>query len=150
MWANCRTRSSAPARSAEGKKLRPSDLPPKITQKVEVCDAKIEAIKHQLPIGSTLDDFIRKQERIFIRETLKYNEGSREKTASMLGVSIATLYRKMGLKLEREKILQWAAELSAARCVGEVAVFGGKAAASCLRCFTPTPGISTARGIRGP
>ena len=28
--------------------------------------------------------------------------GSREKTASMLGVSIATLYRKMGLNVERK------------------------------------------------
>jgi DNA-binding NtrC family response regulator len=91
---------------AEGKKIRPADLPPKITQKVEVADIDNEAIRHQLPIGSTLDDFIRKQERLFIRETLKYNEGSREKTASMLGVSIATLYRKMGLRLEREKVLQ--------------------------------------------
>jgi DNA-binding NtrC family response regulator len=90
----------------EGKKLRPSDLPPKITQKIEVSDAEFEGVRHQLPIGSTLDDFIRKQERMFIRETLKFNQGSREKTASMLGVSIATLYRKMGLKLEREKILQ--------------------------------------------
>ena len=64
-----------------------------------------ERMKHTLPIGSKLNDFIKKQERVFIRETLKYNEGSREKTASMLGVSIATLYRKMGLKLERDKML---------------------------------------------
>ena len=34
---------------------------------------------------------------------VEFNEGSREKTAGMLGVSIATLYRKMGLKVEREK-----------------------------------------------
>lgn len=91
---------------AEGPKIRPADLPPKITQKVEVSDADLDGVRHQLPIGSSLDDYIRKQERMFIRETLKFNEGSREKTASMLGVSIATLYRKMGLKLEREKILQ--------------------------------------------
>ncbi len=90
---------------AEGKKLRPVDLPPKITQKIEVSDLENNGVKHQLPIGTSLDDYIRKQERMFIRETLKYNEGSREKTASMLGVSIATLYRKMGLKLEREKML---------------------------------------------
>ena len=91
---------------ADGKKVRPADLPPKITQKIEVTDADMAGVRHQLPIGSSLDDYIRKQERIFIRETLKFNEGSREKTASMLGVSIATLYRKMGLKLERDKILQ--------------------------------------------
>jgi DNA-binding NtrC family response regulator len=91
---------------AEGKRVRPVDLPPKITQKVEVSDADLAGVRHQLPIGTSLDDYIRKQERLFIRETLKFNEGSREKTASMLGVSIATLYRKMGLKLERDKMLQ--------------------------------------------
>jgi len=91
---------------AEGKRVRPVDLPPKITQKIEVTDADLAGVRHQLPIGSSLDEYIRKQERLFIRETLKFNEGSREKTASMLGVSIATLYRKMGLKLERDKMLQ--------------------------------------------
>lgn len=91
---------------AEGTKIRPADLPPKITQRVEVNDSEREGVKHQLPIGSSLEEFIRKQERLFIRETLKFNEGSREKTASMLGVSIATLYRKMGLRMEREKMLQ--------------------------------------------
>lgn len=90
---------------ADDKRIRPSDLPPKITQKVEISDDENERMKHSLPIGSKLNDFIKKQERMFIRETLKYNEGSREKTASMLGVSIATLYRKMGLKLERDKMM---------------------------------------------
>jgi transcriptional regulator with PAS, ATPase and Fis domain len=55
-----------------------------------------------LPIGTKLDDFIKSQERLFIQETLKLNNGSREKTAYMLGVSIATLYRKMGLNTERK------------------------------------------------
>ena len=90
---------------AENGRVRPCDLPPKITQKVEVSDEENEKLKHELPIGSSLSDYVTKQEQMFIRETLKYNEGSREKTASMLGVSIATLYRKMGLKADREKIL---------------------------------------------
>ena len=90
---------------SEKGRVRPVDLPPKVTQKVEISDDEEEQIKHQLPIGSKLSDYIKKQEKMFIRETLKYNDGSREKTASMLGVSIATLYRKMGLKLERDKIL---------------------------------------------
>lgn len=90
---------------AEDERLRPVDLPPKITQKIEITDEENQKLKHQLPIGSKLSDYIKKQEKIFIQETLKYNEGSREKTASMLGVSIATLYRKMGLKLERNKML---------------------------------------------
>ena len=90
---------------ADDVRIRPVDLPPKITQRVEITDDENERMKHQLPIGGKLGDFIKKQERMFIRETLKFNEGSREKTASMLGVSIATLYRKMGLKLERDKML---------------------------------------------
>ena len=92
-------------RVADDTRIRPTDLPPKVTQKVEISDDENERMKHSLPIGGKLNDFIKKQERMFIRETLKYNEGSREKTASMLGVSIATLYRKMGLKLERDKML---------------------------------------------
>lgn len=75
-----------------------------MAQKVEITDDD-EQTTHQLPIGTKLAEFIKKQEKLFIRETLKYNGGSREKTASMLGVSIATLYRKMGLKLERDKML---------------------------------------------
>ena len=90
---------------SEDKRIRPTDLPPKITNKVEINDDENEAIKHQLPIGVKLSDYIKKQEKVFIRETLKYNNGSREKTAGMLGVSIATLYRKMGLKVERDKLL---------------------------------------------
>ncbi len=89
---------------SEDGRIRPIDLPPKVTQKVEITE-KDEKITHHLPIGTPLSEFIKKQEKLFIRETLKFNGGSREKTASMLDVSIATLYRKMGLKLERERIL---------------------------------------------
>jgi DNA-binding NtrC family response regulator len=90
---------------AEDGRIRPVDLPSKISQKVEVSEDESGRIRQVLPIGTKLTEFIKKQERVFIRETLRYNEGSREKTASMLGVSIATLYRKMGLKLERDKML---------------------------------------------
>ena len=77
---------------AEGGRIRPVDLPPKVTQKVEITDED-EKTTHHLPIGTGLSDYVRKQEKLFIRETLKYNGGSRETAASMLGVSIATLYR---------------------------------------------------------
>ncbi len=87
---------------AEGDRVKPSDLPTKVTQQIEVPTPSANAGVTKLPIGSTLDDFIKAQERLFIQETLKYNSGSREKTASMLGVSIATLYRKMGLNAERK------------------------------------------------
>jgi DNA-binding NtrC family response regulator len=83
-------------------RIRPSDLPTKVSQQIEVPSPAQGGNKVQLPIGSPLDDFIKAQERLFIQETLKYNNGSREKTASMLGVSIATLYRKMGLNVERK------------------------------------------------
>ncbi len=89
---------------ADKGRIRPADLPPKVTNKVEIKEEESGG-KMALPIGSNLNDFIKKQEKLFIRETLKFNEGSREKTATMLGVSIATLYRKMGLKLERDKML---------------------------------------------
>lgn len=88
---------------AEGDAIKPSDLPAKVTQKVEApLDPASGEGKQRLPIGSTLDEFIRGQEKLFIAETLKFNNGSREKTASMLGVSIATLYRKMELNVERK------------------------------------------------
>ncbi|MEM7698807.1 MAG: sigma-54 dependent transcriptional regulator [Verrucomicrobiota bacterium] len=89
---------------AEGGRIRPIDLPAKVTQKVEITDED-EKTTHHLPIGLSLKEYIEKQEKLFVRETLKFNEGSREKAASMLNVSIATLYRKLGLKLEREKLL---------------------------------------------
>lgn len=88
---------------AEGNTIKPSDLPSKVTQKVEApTESPISAEpRMRLPIGTTLDDFVRTQEKLFINETLKFNNGSREKTASMLGISIATLYRKMELNVER-------------------------------------------------
>lgn len=90
---------------AEGSTIKPVDLPSKVTQKTEAASSETPAVpaepRTRLPIGSTLDDFVRSQEKLFINETLKFNNGSREKTASMLGISIATLYRKMELNVER-------------------------------------------------
>ena len=51
-----------------------------------------------LPVGKKLDDFIRDQERRFIEETIKHNAGNREKAARVLGISMATLYRKIEAK----------------------------------------------------
>jgi DNA-binding NtrC family response regulator len=48
-----------------------------------------------LPIGKTLDYVLSTIERRFIEETLIFNEGIRERAAQMLGVSTATLYRKI-------------------------------------------------------
>jgi DNA-binding NtrC family response regulator len=88
---------------SENDTIQPSDLPAKVTQKSDAPSSTHPTGSEpvSLPIGSTLDSFVRAQEKIFINETLKYNNGSREKTASMLGISIATLYRKMELNVER-------------------------------------------------
>jgi len=49
----------------------------------------------KLPIGEQLSPFVRDMERKFIRATLESSGGSKEQAASILGISLATLYRKM-------------------------------------------------------
>jgi DNA-binding NtrC family response regulator len=51
-----------------------------------------------MPVGQTLDEYIREQERRYIEETIKLNSGNRERAAKMLDISMATLYRKLELK----------------------------------------------------
>src|SRR5205085_1029409 len=57
----------------------------------------------EMPIGQRLDEFIQTQERGYIERTLRFNNGSREKTASMLGISMATLYRKLELSKNKQR-----------------------------------------------
>jgi DNA-binding NtrC family response regulator len=54
-------------------------------------------------VGHSLADFITKQERRFIEETIRHNAGARDKAAQMLGISTATLYRKMDASAKRPK-----------------------------------------------
>jgi DNA-binding NtrC family response regulator len=54
-----------------------------------------------MPVGQTLDEFIQQQERGYIEATLNQCGGSREKAASMLGISMATLYRKVEPKSKK-------------------------------------------------
>ena len=56
-----------------------------------------------MPVGKKLDDFIRDQERRFIEETIKHSAGNREKAAKVLGISMATLYRKIEAKAVKAK-----------------------------------------------
>ncbi|HXJ61733.1 MAG TPA: sigma-54 dependent transcriptional regulator [Verrucomicrobiae bacterium] len=46
------------------------------------------------PVGA-LKDFMREQELSYLNRALAYTAGSKEKAAEMLGVSLATLYRKL-------------------------------------------------------
>lgn len=88
--------------------VRRQDLPPHIVQPFSLklenaeCDES-EAMKSlnsvPLPVGLSLDDFISVLERRFIEETIRFNQGSRDRAALMLEISTATLYRK----IEHEK-----------------------------------------------
>ena len=49
----------------------------------------------KLPVGQSLDAFVKDLERRFIEETIRFNEGSRDRAAKMLNISMATLYRKL-------------------------------------------------------
>jgi len=84
---------------SDGGVIRASDLPPHMLHESGPFE---KAPNSEWRVGQQLDDFVRNQERKYIEMTLKFNEGSREKTASMLGISIATLYRKLDLKHHRE------------------------------------------------
>ncbi len=75
--------------------IRITDLPP---QAVRQTGTPVIDQTSSLPLGQTLDEYIRDQERRYIEETIKLNTNSREKAAKMLGISMATLYRKLELK----------------------------------------------------
>ena len=77
----------------------PSDLPPHIVSHAQ--GDKAEQVIAAMPVGQTLDDFIQQQERGYIEATLTHCGGSREKAASVLGISMATLYRKVEPKSKK-------------------------------------------------
>ena len=85
---------------SESGRIRHQDLPPHILHE---SSAALISPGVEWQIGQHLEDFVRNQERKYIEMTLKFNQGSREKTASMLGISIATLYRKLDLKHHRNQ-----------------------------------------------
>jgi transcriptional regulator with PAS, ATPase and Fis domain len=73
-----------------------TDLPPNIV--AEAQGEKAEKAIAAMPVGQSLDEFIQQQERGYIEATLSHCNGSREKAASVLGISMATLYRKVESK----------------------------------------------------
>lgn len=81
--------------------IQPHDLPPQVLRQAGVPAATGSTT---LPVGRTLDDYIREQERAFIDETIKVNGANREKAAKMLGISMATLYRKLEVKKTRSEV----------------------------------------------
>src|SRR6266404_4295440 len=73
--------------------ILPTDLPPHLVS--HAAGEVIEEARAAMPVGQPLDDFVQQQERGYIEATLAHCGGSREKAASMLGISMATLYRKV-------------------------------------------------------
>jgi transcriptional regulator with PAS, ATPase and Fis domain len=80
--------------------IRVQDLPPLVLKQSGEHSSEGGGL---MPIGKKLDDFIRDQERRFIEESIKHNGGNREKAAKMLGISMATLYRKLETKAVKVK-----------------------------------------------
>jgi Response regulator containing CheY-like receiver, AAA-type ATPase, and DNA-binding domains len=76
-----------------------TDLPPQIVAAAQ--GEKNEQAVASMPVGQTLDEFIQQQERGYIEATLNHCAGSREKAASTLGISMATLYRKVEPKSKK-------------------------------------------------
>ena len=91
-----KTRSSAPARYARIDLIMPSDLPPQIIE--HAAEESARKSRAAMPVGKSLDEFIQEQEREYIEATLAKFKGAREKAASVLGISMATLYRKLEIK----------------------------------------------------
>jgi len=72
--------------------IQVDDLPPQVVNR---GDVSLPDPGGPLPVGQPLDQFTRELERRFIEETIRFNENSRERAARMLGISMATLYRKL-------------------------------------------------------
>jgi DNA-binding NtrC family response regulator len=79
--------------------IKSHDLPPQVLRQPALVPMSSES--SELPVGRLLEDYIRDHERAFIDETIKFNGGNRDKAAKMLGISMATLYRKLEVKKNR-------------------------------------------------
>jgi two-component system response regulator AtoC len=78
----------------ENRKIGLGDLPPHVVRR---STAPIAESAKSLPIGQPLDSFVKDLEKRFIEETIRFNDGSRERAAKMLEISMATLYRKLAV-----------------------------------------------------
>lgn len=83
--------------------IKMADLPPAVQRGTASAGLGTRDNIIEMPIGQRLDEFIQSEERAYIEKTLRFNNGSREKTASMLGISMATLYRKLELNKNKQR-----------------------------------------------
>jgi len=91
--------------------IRVADLPPHVVRKAGSSSMEPKASSEGLPIGQSLDSYISAQERVYIEETIKFCAGSRDKAAKMLGISLATLYRKLDTKAAKKAKAEAEAEV---------------------------------------
>ncbi|MDQ2867734.1 MAG: sigma-54 dependent transcriptional regulator [Verrucomicrobiota bacterium] len=77
----------------ENELILTTDLPPNIIE--HASGEKTQKARASMPVGDSLENFIAQQERDYIEATLAHCKGAREKAANMLGISMATLYRKI-------------------------------------------------------
>ena len=73
-------------------RIQVSDLPQQVVRRAVSLNSESVG---EPQIGQTLDIYVKDLERRFIEETIRFNDGSREKASKMLGISMATLYRKL-------------------------------------------------------
>lgn len=78
----------------EGGVIRDRDLPPSVLRDGGGAPGFLSG---DYPVGESLDSFVQKQEVAFIEANLRFTRGNRESAAKLLGISIATLYRKLDL-----------------------------------------------------
>ena len=88
------------AENQQGEAIRQNLIMAEATLKEK--KAEIEGLRELLPdqveistVYDDIKDFMRQQELSYLNRALAYTAGSKEKAAEMLGVSLATLYRKL-------------------------------------------------------
>ena len=77
--------------------IRVHDLPPHLLN--QSVESKV--VPRKFSVGYTLTEFSAAQERQYIQETIDFTDGSRELAARMLKISPATLYRKLGIQVQK-------------------------------------------------
>jgi DNA-binding NtrC family response regulator len=74
--------------------LAVKDLPPQVRAESGAHGER----NFSVPVGYTLSHFTALQEKLYIQETIRFTGGTREAAARILGISPATLYRKLDAK----------------------------------------------------
>ncbi|QQL44510.1 sigma-54-dependent transcriptional regulator [Sulfuriroseicoccus oceanibius] len=80
-----------------GELITEKELPPKLRDGSAALSLSKKPSEDgiKLPVGEPLGPFVKDLERRFIRATLEHTNGNKEQAASVLGISLATLYRKL-------------------------------------------------------